>query len=187
MAFFAKSTVVVEDDGEPVTWRRSLLVRFVVPLLALAMLGLTAALAFDTPSPSLFLLVVAYVAVGWIIGWGTWRARISMDRTYLTVVTYRGTRTVALRDVVDAQSGYYGLTVGLADESTITSSLGETTNVTRWRGKVSRADMKAALILGRAAEARGEVGFPRTLVGRRGTGNLSGGLWGAIGALLGSR
>lgn len=184
MAWTRPRTVVLDDDGQLLVWRRPLIVRIVVPLLTLAFLGTVTALAVDDVSPGLIAPVLLYVAFTWIIGWGTWRTRIVVNGDRLTVTTYRGTRSSPLAQVTDASSGYYGMTIRLADGTTLSSSLAATANGTRWRGRVSRGDLKAALILGRAEKARGGAGFPRTVVGTRGPGDLVGGIIGAVSAFL---
>lgn len=159
------------DDRRPIAWRHSLIVRIVAVIFALTALGAAAAFVVtyrlsDLWVPGLLVLCAVLAA-----RWG--RTAIAMDEQEVTVVTTFRRRTFALADIVMAESGYYGLTIRLSDGTSISPSIGQTWNVTRWLGRVSGGDRKAAVILHRARVARGADPRPITVVGRRGIGTFN--------------
>lgn len=164
----ARRSVTLVDDGRPIAWRHSTIMRIGAVIVALTALGNAAAFVVayrlsDLWVPGL-LLLCAVAAVRW------GRTVIAMDQHEITVVTTLRRRTYALADVVAAEADYYGLRIGLSGGGSIYPSVGQTWNVTRWLGRVSRGDRMAALILHRAEVARGGGPGPIVIVGRRSIG-----------------
>lgn len=173
--------VTFEDDGRSRRWRRPLLLRILGGLLAVGFLTVGAWLSTVARASDLW-VVPAYLAFALVsVGWLVWPMLTLGDAHLELRRLLRRRRRIDLRDVVSAESGYFGISIGLRDGSAVSSSLGETWNLTRWLGRVSRSDRTLGVVLHRARVARGEdVGTRIVLEGRRGAGT-----WGAtIGVLL---
>ncbi|HET6167851.1 MAG TPA: hypothetical protein VFE07_13555 [Marmoricola sp.] len=174
----------IDDDLRPCVWRIGAPARYVTwaGILGLFGLGLTFLVTQPFPDwiwePLVPLLIAYWLFTAFIV------PRIKLDQEQITFVTLYRSRRVRLRDVLSAASGYYGLNVKTTDGDLVSSNVGPTANYTRWRGRISAGDCKAAIIEHRAALARGEDPGSIVLVGKRGAGNWTGAISAAFAAVL---
>lgn len=181
----AAEPVRIEDDGSPLTWRFSRTVRFLGVLWIVIFVGSGIALLVSVPLSWGWWAFLEAVAIGIVFGYlMIIRPRIDIDATELRITTWYGVRVVALAEVTEASAGYYGLTMSRSDGSTVSSSVGQKTNVSKWLGKVTKGDRWAAIIVHRSQLARGEDPGPIEIVGKRGVGNPWMGIFMLLGAIL---
>jgi hypothetical protein len=176
--------IPLEDDLRSLEWRIAAPARYATWAGVLGLSGLGLLLLITQPFPDrLWEPLVPFVVAYWLVT-AFVAPRVRIDAEQITFVTMYRSRRIALRDVVSASSGYYGLNVQTANGDLLSSNVGQTANYTRWRGRISAGDRKAAIIEHRAALARGEDPGPIVLIGKRGAGNWTGAIFAAFAAVL---
>lgn len=176
--------VTIEDDLQPVEWRT---VGWALALARACLVALgcgAVAIAVSQPWPDRLWEPLIPIGLGLWLYSSAIAPRIRMDGSSLTLVGLFRRRTFSLRDVTSASSGYYGISIRLANDGYASSNVGQTMNYTRWRGRVSRGDRIAGLIQHRSAVARGEAPGPLVLTGQQGAGNWTGAIWATVATLF---
>lgn len=137
----------MQSDGSlSVTWRVSLWVRVLLPLLGvlLVWLGLT------DPDPAFGLALALAGPLGiWLFGF---RPRVTLDSTELTVVNPLGTRRLIVHEITEAVPGYLGLENRSGDR-VVTAWAVQQMNISTLLMADTRASRVAAQILDRAGQA----------------------------------
>lgn len=82
------------------------------------------------------------------------RSRVEVSADRLRVVTMFGDRSLPWHEVVDAEPGYYGMTLRLANGDRIHSGAVQKDNLSTMLRKRTRADVLADLIRERSAGSR---------------------------------
>jgi hypothetical protein len=126
--------------------------------------------------------VVLVVAATWIAGL---RPRVGLVGDEVVIVSIFRTRRFPLREVVGASPGYYGTELRLADGRTFTAGTVQRPNFAAWRGRESRADRVASIVLAAAAHERGEPP-PAPPGAHRNAGDLPSGVTSGLGASISS-
>jgi hypothetical protein len=84
------------------------------------------------------------------------RIRIVATDEELVIVSFASERRIPWSEVVDAEPGYSGITIGLSDGSSVLSGAVQKANISAWFRRDTRADQVAEYINRRAA-ATGRV------------------------------
>lgn len=129
-----------------------------------------------------FLYTIVPLAGVWVL---VLRPQVVVLDNEIVVIQWRRTIRFQAALLVGVAFDYYGTDLELSDGQVVRTDTLQRPNWAAWTGKKSRADRITYELLCHAAAKRGEP-KPEPAGSRRSTGDVSGGVFAAIGATLGA-
>jgi hypothetical protein len=131
-------------EGSPPTWRAPVFYRIFFPALGLFFLFCTA--AYFAPEGDLLMVALGLV-MGLGLTIGPFRPVVRLEQQDVFARALIVSRRMPLRDIVQIEGGYNGLSFLLSDGRRFEATgVGEKFNITKWRGRRGKADSIADTI-----------------------------------------